>query len=264
MDKSTRKKIRIVLIAFFIISIPAGYYIYTAILLDKAYKAYERAIIMDEDDEIELALTIINKIEPFAFYDQNLTNIKVQLLYRQKEYRKALNAVGKIDAYIYKALLYEHLNRSDSAFLLYEKVIPKLKRQQKKNKKNIHLAYEIERQIALFYTFLNQNESANEFLSKIPEDYNPELREMLHHYDYYIENYVSGGYKDYLEGETVLFGIDSIPKVNVDSLFEANRFYYDSYSSSSKKYEYEIKKIFEQKAINVGMNRIKTKPNNAL
>lgn len=262
MEKSVRKKLRFVLWAFIIISIPSGYYIYSAMLLDKAYKAWEVAAISDNDEDIESALNRIEKAEPFAFFDKNLVNIKVQLLYRKKEYRKALKAIEKKDVLIYKGLLYEHLNRSDSAAICYEKAIPELKRQWKKNNENAHLANEIERQIALFYTFLNQSESAKEYLTEIPEDYNPEFRELLLHYDYYIENYVSGGYKDYLEGETLLFGTDSILNMNIDSLFTVNRFYYDNYSGSGNKHEYEIKRIFEQKAIEIGMNRLKTKPNN--
>jgi len=256
MDKSVKKKLKIVLWAFLIISIPTGFFIYSAVLLDSAYEAYEKTVFSDDNEKIDFALKEIIKAEPFAFYDKNLTNIKVQLLYGKKEYRKALNAVERKDAYIYKALLYEHLNRKDSALIFYKKAIPKLKKQWKKNKGNLHLAYEIERQIALFYTFLNQSETAKEYLPLVPEDYNSELKEMILHYDYYIENYVSGGYKDYLEGETLFFGTDSISNMNMDSLFTVNRFYYDSYSGNGKKHKYEIKKIFEQKANKIGMNRI--------
>ena len=259
MDKSQRKKLKIVLWAFAIISIPAGFFIYSAFLLDKAYEAYEKAVIFDKNEDIEIALERIESAEQFAFYDKNLVNIKVQLLYSKKEFRKALNAIKKKDAFIYKGLLYEHLNRSDSASICYEMAIPELKKQLKKNKKNnknTHIAYEIERQIALFYTFLDKSKSAKEYLTEIPEEYNPELRELILHYDFYIENYVSGGYKDYLEGETLLFGIDSISDMNIDSLFIANRFYYDSYSGSKTKQEYEIRRIFKHKAIEIGMNRI--------
>jgi tetratricopeptide (TPR) repeat protein len=256
MDKTVKKKLKIVLWAFIIISIPVGFFIYSALLIDKAYKAFEEAIFSDKNKDIELALKRIDNAESFAFFDNNLVNKKVQLLYRKKEYRKALNAVKRKDAYIYKGLLYEHLNRSDSAAILYEKVIPELKKKWKKNRGNAYLAYEIERQIALFYTFLNQSESAKEYLNEIPKEYDPELRELLLHYDYYIENYISGGYKDYIEGETLLFGIDSISDMNMDSLFAANRFYFDSHSYSGNKHKYEIKKIFEQKAIGIGMNRI--------
>ncbi|MBS2213996.1 hypothetical protein KEM09_21485 [Carboxylicivirga mesophila] len=256
MEKSVIKKLRIVLWAFIIISIPAGYYIYSASLLDKAYKAWEVASISDKDEDIEFALNKIEEAEPFAIFDKNLVNIKVQLLYRKKEYRKVLEAIEEKNLLIYKGLLYEHLDRSDSAAICYEKAIPMLKNQQKKIKKDVHFANEIGRQIALCYTFLSQTDSANKYLTKIPEDYDPELKEWLLQYDYYIENYVSGGYKDYLEGETLLFGTDSISNMNIDSLFTANRFYFDNHSSRGNKHEYEIKKIFEQKAISIGMNRI--------
>lgn len=256
MDKSLKKKLKIILWALVIISIPAGFFIYSAFLLDKAYEAYEVTSYSDKIEDIELALKRIDDAEPFAFYDKNLANIKFKLLYSNKEYRKALNALRNKEAIIQKALLYEQLGRSDSALIYYEKAIPKLKRQLKKNKKDVYRTYEIERQIALYYTFLNQTESASDYLSELPADFNPEYKEMILHYDYYIENYVSGGYKDYWEGETIMFGIDSILNMNIDSLITANRFYYNSYSSSGNKYEYEIKKIFEGKAIEIGMNRL--------
>ncbi len=142
--------------------------------MDNAYKAYEEAIITDDNEKIEFAIKEIIKAEPYAFYNKNLVNIKVQLLYRKKEYRKALNAIERKEAFIYKALLYEHLNRSDSASIFYKKAIPELKKQLRKNK-DAQFAYEIERQIALFYTFLNQDESAKEYLTEIPKDYDPDI-----------------------------------------------------------------------------------------
>lgn len=258
MDRLTRKKLRIVLISFFILSIPIGYFAYASKLCDEAYDIYEKSIISEKNEDIELALQKIRKAKSYAFYNKNLLNIEVQLLYQQKEYRKALKVIENKDFYTYKALLYEHLNISDSALICYEKSIPILKELVRKKKNEITRVYEIERQIALFYTFLNQKENAIKFLKEIPHDYDPTFKEILLHYDYYIENYNSGGYMDFMEGETVKFGTDSIPEnINIDSLINANRFFAEGSMQTKDQREYEIKKIFEQKAIKIGMNKIK-------
>lgn len=256
MDNTTKRKLKIVVYAFIFISVPFAFFTYTSILRDQAHLAYEKAILSDDTDKVDIALEKIIKAEKLSLFDGKLVNIKAQLLYQKKEYRKALKAIEKKEVYIYQALLYEHLGKIDSAKLCYERAIPELERQLKKQK-DVNLAYQLERQIALFYTFLGQIDKAKNLLPQIPENYNPDLKELLLNHDFYIENYISGGYKDFLEGETIRFTADSIPEnIDIDSLMLSNRFYANSSSSSGDKREFEIKKIFEQKAIEIGLKKI--------
>ncbi len=133
----------------------------------------------------------------------------------------------------------------------------------KENTKDENLSLQIERQLALVYTFLGEKDNAKKYLKEVPGNFDKNQKRIIQQYDFYIENYKSGGYKDFLEGETVLLGIDSLqPNIDIDSLFEANRIYYSGYTTSGDDYEYEIKKIFEKKALSLGMNKIeKAKPN---
>ena len=263
MDKSIKKKLKIVLVAFIIIAIPIGYFMITSIKLDKANEAYEEAMIYD-DNKIDLAIQEIDNALRFVFGESNLTNQKAQLLYKKKEYRKILDCIENTKAYLYKGLIYEHLNNSDSAKIYYKKEIPKLKQQLKDYENDENLLFQVERQIALIYTFIGEQEKAIKYLKKIPNNFDFNQKRIIQQYDFYIENYKSGGYKDFLEGETVFYGVDSLSKsVDIDSLFEWNRFYYNGYTGSDDRCIYEIKKIFEQQAISSGLNKIdeKTKPN---
>jgi len=257
MEKSIRKKLKIVIIAFFILSIPLAFVVMSSIRIDVANKAFEEAIIFDSDENINSAIQKIDDALRVVFWKSNLPNQKIQLLYRKKEYRKALDCIKKIDANIFTGLLYEHLGKSDSARLYYKKQIPILKENLRDFKKDEYLTLEIERNVALIYTFLGEAEKAKKYLREIPSNFDFDRKNMIQRYDFFIESYKSGGYKEFLEGETVFFCIDSIQEnVDIDSLFEKNRFYYDGCSGSNGKYTYEIKKIFEEKAISTGMSRI--------
>ncbi|HEY6913314.1 MAG TPA: hypothetical protein VI413_01470 [Paludibacter sp.] len=262
MEKSIKKKIEIVFVAFIIIALPMGYIMIASIKQEKANKAYEQAMVYD-DNKIDFAIQEIDNALKFVFWKSNLTNQKVQLLYKKKEYRKILNCIKNTKAYLYKGLIYEQLQESDSANVFYIKEIPELKKQLGEYSDKEYLSLQIERQLALIYTFLKETDSARIFLKEIPNDYNLIQKRMIQQYDFYIENYQSGGYKDFLEGETVHFGMDSLPSnLDIDSLFEKNRFYYNGYTTNDNVYEYEIKKIFEKKALSLGMNKIvKTKSN---
>ncbi len=257
MEKSIQKKLKIVLILFLILSIPLAFIVISSFKMDEANKAYEEAIIYNDEKKIDIAIQKIDNAMKFVFWKSNLLNQKVQLLYAKKEYRKALVCTDKIEVYLFKGLIYEHLNNSDSAKIFYKKEIPLLKEQLKDYENNEDLSLQVERQIALVYTFLGEKEKAEKYIREIPNNYDINNKRIIQHYDFYIENYKSGGYKDFLEGETVSYGVDSIPKnLDLDSLFESNRFYYNGYSSTGDRHIYEIRKIFEKKAISIGMNRI--------
>ncbi|MFB6320808.1 hypothetical protein [Saccharicrinis sp. FJH54] len=262
MERSILKKLKLVLIAFTVLAIPMSYVIIASIKMDNANEAYKEVMIND-GKKIDLAIQKINNAQKIVFWKNNLTNQKAELLYKKKEYRKVLNCIGNTKAYLYKSLIYEHLNKSDSAKIFYEKEIPLLKERLSKCKNDAVLSLQIERQIALVYTFLGEKENASKYLKKIPNDFYFYQRRMIQEYDFYIEDYKSGGYKNYLEGETVIFGIDSLTSnIDIDSLFDSNRFYYNGYTSFDGEYEFKIKKIFEKKALSIGMNKIeKTKPN---
>ncbi len=120
MEKSIKEKLRKVLIAFIIIAIPMGYVMIALVKLDKANKAYEEAMIYD-DKKIDFAIQEIDNALKFVFWKSNLTNQKVQLLYRKKEYREILKCISNKKAYLFKGLIYEHLNEPDSAMLFYKK-----------------------------------------------------------------------------------------------------------------------------------------------
>lgn len=256
MEKSNNRKLKIVFVAFIIIAFPLGYIMIALARQDKANNLYEKAMIYD-DNKIDLAIQEIDNALKFVFWKSNLTNQKVQLLYRKKEYRKILKCIENTKTYLYKGLIYEHLQNHDSANVFYSKEIPELKKQLSKHKGNEYLALQIERQLALLYTFLGKTDSARVLIKEIPKDYDLNRKRMIQQYDFYIENYQSGGYKDFLEGEIVHFGIDSLPtNLDIDSLFESNRFYYNGYTENGNVYQYEIKKIFERKALSLGMNKI--------
>lgn len=261
MEKVFRGKLKVILIAFILVSIPIAYIVVLSLKLDKANKAYEEVIIFDDDSKIDLAIQKIDAARKFVFWKSNLLNQKVQLLYRKKKYREILKCSENIDAYLFKGLIYEHLNQSDSAHLFYKKEIPELKKSLKDYRNNENLLLQVERQIALVYTFLGETEKAREYLRDIPENYDFQQRESIQIYDFYIESYKSGGFKDFLEGETAYFDKDSISKsLDFDSLVEANRFYFNGNTVIDNSSLYEIKTIFEQKALVIGMNKSTVRP----
>ncbi|NOX45786.1 MAG: hypothetical protein GXO89_02275 [Chlorobi bacterium] len=257
MERPIRKKLKTVVITFTILILPLLYLLFVLIKQDEANKAYEEAIVFGDKDKDNLAIRKIDYAIRFVPWNRTLKNQKVQLLMKRKEYRKALNCILETDAYFFTALLYEYLNSDDSAKIYYRKGIPLLIEQLQDYNNDLVLLYQGERQVALFYTFLGEKEKAKKYLRKIPNTLDYYQTRIINQFDYYIESYQSGGYKDFLEGKTVFFGVDCIPKsIEIDSLIDANHFYYNGREGTGDDYQYEIKMIFEQKAVSCGMNKI--------
>jgi tetratricopeptide (TPR) repeat protein len=252
-EKSIKKKLRIVLISFMILLLPLGYFIRVSFVMDKTNRVYQNAIEIGGQKNILAALNQIDKARSFIFWDIYMLHQKAQLLYKLKKYRRALETIKHKDNFIYQGLLYEHLEETDSAKICYKKAIVGLKKALRKQKDNIYLYSENERRIALMYAFLNDSVNSKKYLKQISSELDFFRKDMILRYDYYIDSYKSGGYKDFIEGETIYFNADSIPiGTDKDSLFRANRFYYNSYSGN----QYEIKALFEDKALLIGMQKI--------
>jgi len=239
------------------------YFMYAASKFDEAKEAYNNLVVHNDNSKIDNVLLKINDASKFIFWKKHLKELKIQLLIRKKEYRKALKYIKQTDAYLYTGLIYEILNKSDSAKIYYEKEIQRQIDNIDDYSDNLSLQLQAERNIGLLYTFVGNNNKAKEYLREIPSEIDSNERKILLQYDFYIENYQSGGYKDFIEGDIISFGIDSISKnIDLDSLIEANRFYYNGYIGSDNKYIYKVKRIFEEKAISCGMNKIEnTKAN---
>ncbi len=253
LEKSIKKKLRIVLISFMILLLPLGYFIRVTFIMDKTNEVYQDAIEIGGRQNILAALNQIDKARSFIFWDIYMLHQKAQLLYKLKDYRQALETIKHKDNFIYQGLLYEHLGKSDSALICYKKAIPVLQKALRKQKDNIYLYSENERRIALMFAFLGDSVNSKKYLKPISSELDYFRRDMILRYDYYIDAYKNGGYKDFIEGETNYYNADSIPnRIDKDSLFRANRFYYNSYSGN----QYEIKALFEDKALLIGMRKI--------
>jgi HEPN domain-containing protein len=201
---------------------------------------------------IDEIIELINKADHCIFWRKNRSSKKAQLYFKKKDYKKALIYSKETENFLLTSLIYEISNKPDSATVFYRKKIEKLLNTIKNIDDKV-LKLDAERQIALLYTFVGDSKAADKYLKPIPKDFDSRQKRMLLKYDFYIENYISGGYKDLLEGETVLFGIDSLPKyIDLDSLMNVHRFYFNE-SINSK---YKIKKIFENKAIKAGFNKL--------
>ncbi|WP_430817903.1 hypothetical protein [Carboxylicivirga sp. RSCT41] len=220
--------------------------------MDKTNKVYQNAIEIGGQQNILAAINQIDKARSFIFWDIYMLHQKAQLLYKLKKYRQAIETIKHKDNFIYQGLLYEHLGKSDSAKVCYKKAIPGLKKALKKQKDNIYLYSENQRRVALMYAFLEDSVNSKKYLKPISSKLDYFSRDMILRYDYYIDAYKGGGYKDFIEGETVYYNADSIPNdLDRDSLFRANRFFYNGCFGN----QYEIKKIFEDKALSIGMQK---------
>lgn len=268
MNKLTKKKLRIVIIAFFILIIPIGYLFvisYAIKMHDDALKLAEIRYPDDKDVTKKAIITIDNAIR---LYHRNylFRMNKSKLLLKLGDYRGALNAARKgtnlNDQFAVglqrQGLIYEYLNQPDSAGIYYLKTIEKLKQNCIKEPDNPF----IKRQIALFYTFLGDSLNAKKNLEKIPVETSSFLKSNLEIIDFYIENYESGGLKDFLYGETIEMVNCSIPEEIIDSLILSERFYYQNYHAISdknqdKKTIYEFRKIFKEKAKTIGFKELK-------
>ncbi len=261
MDKLIKKKLKFVLIGFLIAVIPIGYWLYFSLQFDKANKAFNEGNFTDNKTQIENCIKEIDKALKIIPWNKNLNSWKSTLNFKIGNYKEALNYALKIDAYLYAGMIYEYLEQPDSAIMFYKKLIkPQIKQMKKLD--DIGGRTLAERQIALVYNFIGDSCKVVEYLKEIPIETNYQMREMILQYDYYIENYKSGGYKDFLYGEIICMKNDSLSeKFVIDSLIDVNRFYYDSYSSSQVKGRdenavYGFKEIFKDKATSLGFIEI--------
>lgn len=259
--KLIKKKIRFVLIGFIIALIPIGYWIYSSLMFEKAIKAFNEGNFSENNKQIENCIKEIDKALRIMPWNKNLNSWKSSLNLKVGNYRKALDNALKVDAFLYAGMIYEYMEKPDSARIFYKKAIkPQIKQMKKLDDNETKIL--VERQIALIYNFIGDSDKVDEYLRDIPAETNYQMRKMILHYDYYIENYQSGGYKDFLYGKKICMKNDSLTdKFAIDSLLDAKRLYYDNYSSRQIKGHneqavYEFKEIFKDKATSIGFKEI--------
>ncbi len=268
MDKTTKKKIRFVLIAFCILIVPIGYLAAISYAIKIHDNALELAQIKYPDDpnvtqksikEIDKAI----KIYPwnYLFYMN-----KAQLQMTLKDYEEVLISARKgteknnqyAEGLEFQGLVYEYLGQPDSAKILYSKSIEKYKIRLSENPDNQF----INRQIALLYTFTGKINNAQIYLIDIQETTEYHEKQMIERYDFYIENYQSGGLKDFLSGETINMINDSITDdYKLDSLIQSIRIYSNGHTTvrrpnQEKKFIYKFRDIFKEKAESIGFKQI--------
>ncbi len=268
MDKTTKKKIRFVLIAFCILIVPIGYLAAISYAIKIHDNALELAQIKYPDDpnvtqksikEIDKAI----KIYPwnYLFYMN-----KAQLQMTLKDYEEVLISARKgteknnqyAEGLEFQGLVYEYLGQPDSAKILYSKSIEKYKIRLIENPDNQF----INRQIALLYTFSGKINNAKTYLIDIPDTVEFHTKQMIEQFDFYIENYKTGGLKDFLSGETINMINDSITDdYKLDSLIQSIRIYSNGHTTvrrpnQEKKFIYKFRDIFKEKAESIGFKQI--------
>jgi tetratricopeptide (TPR) repeat protein len=256
MDKITRKRIKIVLISFCIVIILLGYIFYASMVYQNANQSYnigygseDKAQIMNSINQLNSALKVIP-------WSKNLRSWKYMLYFKNGDYDKALKFAKARKDNKFISIIYESIGKPDSAKLYYRKQIDFEIKELKKQKDN-YSKLTIQRQIALLYTFLGEKEVAKKYMTdlSVADQAN---REYLQHFDFYIENYKSGGLNDYYFGKTICMRNDSINnRFTLDSLMTVDRFVYESYSSTKfdKDKEvaiYKFREIYKTKAQKLG------------
>ena len=269
MDKTTnKKKIRFILIAFCILIIPIGYLAAISYAIKIHNNALELAQIKYPSDlnvtqksikEIDKAI----KIYPwnYLFYMN-----KAQLQMKLKNYGEALisarNGTEKNNQYAegleFQGLIYEYLGQLDSAKNLYSKAIDKYKIRLSENPDN----QLTNRKIALLYTIIGDTNNSKAYLTDIYETSEYYDKEMIERYDFYIENYKSGGLRDFLSNESIDMVNDSITDdYELDSLIHSLRIYSNGHTTivgtnQEKELIYKFRDVFKEKA---ELNRLKNR-----
>lgn len=257
MDKQTKKRIKIVLIGFCVLIIPISYWMYSSIVFERANQAFNEAQFSEDSEIIEKSIAEIAKALKVKPWDKILKSMISTLHLKNGDYYYALDFALKNNAYLYSGMIYEYLEKPDSAKIYYKLAVEQYKKQLNKLKE-IEIKLQVERQISLIYTFIEDTLMAKKYLNDIPPEIDYQMRKMIMQYDYYIENYSKGGYKDFLYGEIICMKNDSISDSYViDSLLEANRFYYEEYflekiENQKEKAIFKFKKIFQDKAQRIG------------
>jgi hypothetical protein len=261
MNNKTRKKIRFVLIGFFIVMIPITYWIYASMTFDKATKAFTLCSESIEQHHREDCIKDIDRALKIIPWSKSLKSYKGSLLFKNGDLNGSLKYSIDSEAYLFTGMLYEYLDKPDSAKIFYHKSIIQYKRQADKEN-DLELRLQYERIVALLYTFVDDSLTAKSYMHPIPDDLHFSMKELLLRYDYYIENYSGGGYRDYLYGETVCMTQAMFDNsYRVDSLLKANRILYDSemfkhINDSIKLKIYEFKAIFKDKATKIGFREV--------
>lgn len=268
MDTQIKKKLKIVLIAFAILIIPLGYLIAISFSIKIHNVALEKAMVRYPDDKSVIKESINEIDKAIRIYPWNYLfhMSKAELQIELNDCRGALISAKKAtdlkkqyaEGIEYIGMIYEFLNQPDSAKNYYLKAIDKYKKRLE-NKSNNNM---VNIEIALLYSFLRDSVKSNHYLKCASNDTDIYSKLMYDRYDYYIENYKSGGLKDFMFGETVEMVNNSVKNENqIDSLLNNRRIYYDSRSSISGKNKqiksvYLFKRIFKNKAESIGFKEI--------
>lgn len=258
MDNETSKKLKRILISFVILIFPVGY-LFTIVYAFKIHtETIENLSNSDDQKEINVAIMELDKALRIVPWSSAIRESKYRLHFRTGNYRIVLNYALENDAYEYAAMMYEYLEKPDSAKIYYTKIINEgLYENEIADEKNIMNKYAIQRHIALIYTFLGDTIIAKKYLLELNDTLNFEQKEFILGYDFYIDNYHFGGSKDFFYGETVSMTNDTISKeYNVDSLLMANRITSRGSSGTRQKTEYIFRLIHKEKAENIGFKQI--------
>ena len=269
MDKTTnKKKIRFILIAFCILIIPIGYLAAISYAIKIHNNALELAQIKYPSDlnvtqksikEIDKAI----KIYPwnYLFYMN-----KAQLQMKLKNYGEALISARKgteknnqyAEGLEFQGLIYENLGQLDSAKILYSKAIDKYKIRLSENPDD----QLTNRKIGLLYTIIGDTNNSKAYLTDIYETSEYYDKQMIERYDFYIENYKSGGLRDFLSNESIDMVNDSITDdYELDSLIHSRRIYSNGHTTitgpnQEKELVYNFRDVFKEKAESIGFKQV--------
>jgi tetratricopeptide (TPR) repeat protein len=268
MDKTIKKKIRLVLIAFCILIIPIGYLAAISYAIKIHDNALELAQIKYPDDPDVTQKSIIEIDKAIKIYPWNYLFYmnKAQLQLKLKDYKEALISARKgteknnqyAEGLEFQGLIYEYLGQPDSAKILYSKAIDKYKIRLNKNPDNQFT----NRGIALLYAIIGDMNNSKAYLTDIHETTEYYEKQLIERYDFYIENYQYGGLRDFLSNESIEMINDSIKdEYKLDSLIHSLRIYYNGHTTitrlnQEKESIYKFRNIFKDKAESIGFRQI--------
>jgi tetratricopeptide (TPR) repeat protein len=259
MDNTTRKKLKNVLIAFVILIIPIGYLFAVAYAFKVHMETMDDLIFTENKEEIKNGLEELDRVLKIVPWSTAIKNSKHELYIKLGEYRIVLHRALKTGSFGQAALMYEFLDKPDSAKFYYSKIITEGKFEHAIiHEEEILNQYALKRYTALLYTFLGDSTKAQVYLDELPNTLTDFQKLYLLGYDFYIDTYKSGGIMDFIHGERVTMVNDTLSSTyNVDSLLIANRITYGSKFSSGDKTECEFRLCYKEKAEKIGFNEIK-------
>ena len=205
MNSKTKKKVKIIAIAFIVILVPLAYYLSIVIAIDDLNREMEKCVFNNQTDSItNVALDKTRWVIFLMPWNNYARNNEINLLWKLKDYNGALHAAHENSEvnptgmnYTVEGMAYEYLGEFEKAKPLYDKAIAIYEMEFKEKPNDDFLISEI----ALLSMVVGDSVRAQEVVASRIDSEDEVTNEQLKRVNHQILQHKSGGVLDFVNSK---------------------------------------------------------------